>query len=76
MCLRRINFEYLGSILRPNQQCLNAYDKLVDGMFKKMLANDQESRILVDLRDMLLPKLISGELRIPTAEKIVEEALA
>lgn len=32
-----------------------------------------ESRTLAELRDTLLPKLISGELRIPDAEKLVSE---
>ena len=35
---------------------------------------DEEA--LAKLRDVLLPKLISGELRIPQAEKMVEEAVA
>lgn len=34
-----------------------------------------ESRMLADLRDTLLPKLISGELRVPEAEKILELAV-
>jgi len=31
---------------------------------------------MINLRDTLLPKLISGELCIPGAEKLTEEALA
>lgn len=38
-------------------------------------ANDLESRTLATLRDTLLPKLISGELRVPDAEAAVSEAL-
>ena len=34
-----------------------------------------ESRILAELRDTLLPKLLSGELRIRDAEKVVEDAV-
>jgi type I restriction enzyme, S subunit len=34
------------------------------------------NQTLAKLRDVLLPKLISGELRIPQAEKMVEEAVA
>ena len=34
----------------------------------------EENQILANLRDTLLPKLISGELRIPDAEKFLEEA--
>jgi type I restriction enzyme S subunit len=33
-----------------------------------------ENDSLAELRDTLLPKLISGELRIPDAEKFLEEA--
>ncbi len=36
--------------------------------------NEIESRTLAALRDTLLPKLISGELRVPEVEKILEEA--
>jgi len=34
----------------------------------------QENGLLTDLRDTLLPKLISGELQVPDAEKFLEEA--
>lgn len=34
-----------------------------------------EGRTLADLRDTLLPKLISGELRVKDAEKFVESAV-
>lgn len=34
-----------------------------------------ESRTLAELRDTLLPKLISGEVRVPEAEELVEEAV-
>jgi len=39
---------------------------------KKAAANESEVRTLAKLRDTLLPKLISGELRIEDAEKMVE----
>ena len=37
--------------------------------------NAAESRTLVALRDTLLPKLISGEIRIPDAERMVGKAV-
>jgi type I restriction enzyme S subunit len=37
-------------------------------------ANIFESHTLASIRDTLLPKLISGEMRVPDAEKFVEEA--
>ena len=42
----------------------------------KMVGNTSQSQTLTKLRDTLLPKLISGELRIPEAEQLTEEALA
>ena len=39
-----------------------------------MIANTEESMILAQLRDTLLPKLISGELRIADAENFLEKA--
>ncbi len=36
---------------------------------------ENESRVLAELRDTLLPKLISGELRIRDVEKVVEDAV-
>jgi len=38
----------------------------------RIIANIHESRTLAELRDALLPKLLSGALRVPTAEKLVE----
>ena len=40
----------------------------------RYLASGDESRTLADLRDALLPKLLSGEIRIQDAEKIAEAA--
>lgn len=44
----------------------------LDAMNDLIAAGRSESRTLTELRDLLLPKLISGELRIPEAEKLVE----
>ena len=41
----------------------------------KMVGNTSQSQTLTKLRDTLLPKLISGELRLPEAEQLTEEAL-
>lgn len=40
----------------------------------RYLASGEESRTLADLRDALLPKLLSGEIRIQDAEKVAEAA--
>ena len=62
-------------LLSPPTGIMGAYYTSVDSLFQKMLRNDLESRSLTNLRDTLLPKLLSGQLRIPDAEKLMEEAL-
>ncbi|MFH7326117.1 restriction endonuclease subunit S [Desulfurivibrio sp. C05AmB] len=42
-------------------------------MFEKMTALKNETRTVAILRDTLLPKLISGQLRIPDAEQLLAE---
>lgn len=51
-----------------------AYNSSVESMFAHILANERESTSLAQFRDTLLPKLISGELRIEDAEKFLERA--
>lgn len=60
-------------ILRPENEVIRTFDRMVDGSFDKMLKNREAVQTLVIIRDTLLPKLLSGELRIPDAEKMVEE---
>ncbi|MCK9276002.1 MAG: restriction endonuclease subunit S [Syntrophales bacterium] len=51
-----------------------AYEETINPFMESVLASLHENATLASLRDALLPKLISGELRIPDAEKFVEEA--
>ncbi len=41
--------------------------------YERVVLNVSESRTLATLRDTLLPKLISGELRIKDAKELTEE---
>jgi len=67
---------YLKSIkfVLPSKDLINAFDEYVRPMHLLAAKNDDESNTLASLRDTLLPKLISGELRVPNAEKFIEEA--
>lgn len=56
----------------PPPTVLKAFEELVTGWFEAMLSGVEESRTLAQLRDTLLPKLISGELRIADTEKFLE----
>ncbi|MDF3217942.1 MULTISPECIES: restriction endonuclease subunit S [Mesorhizobium] len=55
----------------PPSGILEAFGRIVDPLFSSIQAAAAQSRTLRDLRDTLLPKLISGELRIKDAEKAV-----
>ena len=49
----------------PPVELSNRFQETTEPIFKKILANEHESRTLAALRDALLPKLLSGELRVP-----------
>jgi type I restriction enzyme S subunit len=44
-------------------------------LWDRALAAEIESLTLAELRELLLPKVMSGEIRVRDAEKVVEEAL-
>jgi len=50
-----------------------AFDGLVAVKRQKMFANDEENRTLAATRDLLLPRLMSGKLRVKDAEPLVAE---
>jgi type I restriction enzyme, S subunit len=58
----------------PPSEVLSAFAAIIDPMFTRITAAAQESVTLRHLRDTLLPKLISGELRIKDAKNAVEAA--
>ncbi len=63
----------LPTILPPEVLC-KAFDEIGKPMDDAVRNRTLEIEVLTELRDTLLPKLISGELRIPDAEKFLEEA--
>jgi type I restriction enzyme S subunit len=59
-------------IALPPESIAKVFDELVVPTVHQMVANVHESRTLADLRDTLLPKLISGDIRVPEAEHLIE----
>ena len=57
------NFRPL-KIIVPETGPLSLFDGIFDQIFEKITVNDLESRTLAALRDSLLPKLMSGEVRV------------
>ncbi len=60
-------------IALPPEPIAKSFDALVRPSVERIVANVHESRTLTALRDTLLPKLISGELRIKDAERLLVE---
>jgi len=53
---------------------LEKVNEVFENLLEQQIHNEIESRSLTVARDTLLPKLISGELRVPDVEKFIEEA--
>jgi len=54
---------------------LDAFEDIVRPIHRQIDSNIKQSRILSDLRDALLSKLLSGEIRIKDPEKIAFQAV-
>jgi type I restriction enzyme S subunit len=59
-------------VVRPPDHVITRFAELSRPLLDAMARNERESRVLAALRDTLLPKLISGELRLPQAERMLE----
>ena len=63
-----------SQILIPERSVIEKFSKVSNILFSTIFKNNEMTKVLVQMRSLLLPKLISGELRIPDAEKMIEEA--
>jgi len=59
----------------PSLATTIAYRVLIDPMIRRIRLNEMLAQTLTDLRDMLLPRLISGQLQMPDAEDELHEVL-
>ncbi|PVX74138.1 restriction endonuclease subunit S [Paraburkholderia unamae] len=73
-----LNTGILGSlpILLPTEPTLLAFEKIAGVFEARISENLAQTKTLAALRDTLLPRLISGKLRLPEAEAQLNEALA
>ena len=67
------NFVYSNLQIVPPAAVLNSFNRVVKVFFERRYENERESRTLTALRDELLPKLISGEIRVKDAERFLKE---
>ena len=69
-----INKSQIESLPLLNADCriVDEFERRVSPMDEKIEHNTAETLLLVTLRDALLPRLVSGEMQIAEAEKLVE----
>ncbi len=73
----RTNWKDMSSfdLVIPPVEVARLYTDLVRPLTDRIVANIHESNSLSALRDTLLPKLLSGEIRVQEAEEVVEAEL-
>ena len=68
-----LNRNHIHSLpyLVPSKACIDAFDALAMSLYRRVRENQRQAASLVEVRDALLPRLISGPLRSPEAEVLV-----
>jgi type I restriction enzyme S subunit len=75
---QRVPAESLAHFLvaSPSHSVAELFGTLITPLFARAATATEESRTLAAIRDALLPKLISGALRVKDAERVLAEARA
>lgn len=63
-------------VVIPNDEIMRQFSVITCPMFDQIAVCQSEASVLSSLRDLLLPRLISGKLRVADAESLIEEAIA
>ena len=69
--INKTDFQTLSQ-LRPSNEVIEAFERLVYPLDQSIENNENESRTLAQTRDTLLPKLLSGEIRVDEANQTLE----
>ncbi|MGU5546760.1 restriction endonuclease subunit S [Aeromonas veronii] len=70
--LSKSSFEKIPELL-PTNNLAQQYCQIVDPLVEKIIDNQRQAQTLATLRDTLLPRLISGQLRLPDAEQQLKD---
>ena len=58
----------------PPEEIVTAFVSIAEPLLERIAANEAQRTQLAQLRDTLLPRLISGKLRLPDAQALIEDA--
>lgn len=59
-------------LIIPSDAVLVAFEQIAGALERRASANDEQAVVLAVIRDTLLPRLISGKLRLPEARELAE----
>lgn len=62
-------------IILPENKIINEFKNIIEPLFEQISANCLENEKLKQIRDYLLPRLMSGEIKLVEAEKNIVEVL-
>ena len=65
-------FAQENNILVPPMPIVNAFNRKIEPLFTMLQLNGEQSRTLSQIRDTLLPKLLSGKIRVDDVDKGLE----
>jgi type I restriction enzyme, S subunit len=51
-------------VLLPSENCVKAFEQVTGNLFDKWIENEKENRKLAEIRDSILPRLLSGKLSV------------
>ncbi|MFM0140443.1 restriction endonuclease subunit S [Caballeronia grimmiae] len=71
--LSKSGFERLR-VLLTHEKLAQAFDGIAEPLIEKIIVNQQRAQTLTELRDALLPRLISGQLCLSDAETLLRDA--
>ena len=61
-------------VVIPSEPVAGEYTKAIEPLLARIKANVQQAQTLATLRDTLLPRLVSGQLRLPKVDLPIQEA--
>jgi type I restriction enzyme, S subunit len=71
--ISKTNFRPIPVVV-PSQSVIERFEVITSKLYSRLVSNVRQTQHLSGLRDTLLPRLLSGELRVGQAEKMVEGA--
>jgi type I restriction enzyme S subunit len=61
-------------MIRPSDRIASAFEDIAKSLFDRIELNARQARTLAALRDLLIPRLMSGEIRVDDADRLIGNA--